>query len=98
MPGLALIAEEFGDRVGFLTVLLNFDRDRDSAIRITDTVNASFITIDANDSVMRSFGNLFTSGLIPETIIIDGDGNVIASIVGGDSDKYRIAIEEALNH
>jgi len=97
MPGLALLAEEFSDRVGFLTVLIDLERDRGTAIQITDSVNAPFLTIDAHDDIFESFGRYFESGYIPETILIDRDGNIIESIVGGDSDIYRAAIENALN-
>ena len=94
---MALITDEFSDKVGFVTVLIGLERDRDEAIRITESVNAQFITIDANDSVFESFGIYFTSGFIPETILIDGDGNIVDSIVGGDADIYREAIQNALN-
>ena len=97
MPGLALITDEFSDRVSFVTILIGLEQDRDEAIRITESVNAQFITIDANDSVFDSFGIYFTSGFIPETILIDGDGNIVDSIVGGDADIYREAIQNALN-
>ena len=97
MPGLALITDEFIDRVGFVTILIGMESDRDAAIQITESVNAQFITIDANDNVFDSFGNHFESGYIPETILIDRDGNIVESIVGGDSDEYRTAIENALN-
>jgi len=97
MPGLALIANEFSDRVGFITILLDFDDYKDAAIRITNEANAQFLTVEANDSVFRSFGHYFASGYIPETILVDVDGNILASIVGGNSDQYRTAIENALN-
>ena len=97
MPGLASLTDEFIDRVGFVTVLIGMDRDRDAAIQITESVNAQFITIDANDSVFESFGNHFESGYIPETILIDRDGNIVDSFVGGNTDVYRTAIENALN-
>jgi len=96
MPGLALIAEEFSDRVGFMTVLLDMNRDRDAAIQITESVNLQFITIDADNSIWDSFGMYFESGYIPETVFFDGDGNVITSIVGGSYDEYRTIIENAL--
>jgi len=97
MPGLALITEEFIDRVGFVTILIDFENDRDAAIQITDSVDAQFMTIDANGSVLESFGKHFTTGYVPEIILIDGEGNIVESIVGGSSDVYRTAIENALN-
>ena len=97
MPGLALITDEFIDRVGFVTILIDMEDDRDAAIQITESVNAQFITIDGNDSVLETFSDLFKTRYLPEAILIDGDGNVVESIVGGGSDEYRTAIENALN-
>ena len=97
MPGLALIAEEFSDRVGFLTVLIGLEDDRNEAMQITNSVNASFMTIDASESVFTSFGRYFESGYIPETLLIDFDGNIIESIVGGNADTYRTALNNALD-
>jgi len=97
MPGLALIADEFGDRVGFITMLISWDSDRDDALEITDSVNASFITVNAEHNDFAPILSLFTSGFIPETILIDEDGNVIDRIVGGNADEYSLAIESALN-
>ena len=94
---MALISEEYNDKVGFVTILLGMENDRNTAIQITDSVNAQFLTIDANESVIMSFGKHFESGYIPESILIDNDGNIIESIVGGDPDVYRTAIENALN-
>ena len=94
---MALIAEELGDRVGFLTVLIDLDSDRGAAIQITESASAPFLTIDANDNVFGSFGRYFTSPYIPQSILIDGEGNLIELLVGGDADTYRSAIESALN-
>ena len=93
---MALIAEEYGDRVGFFTILSGFNDDKDTALRITEAVNAPFITVGLNTSIAGAFGRYFESGYIPETLLIDGNGNIIESIVGGSADEYRIAIERAL--
>ena len=97
MPGLASIADEFGDRVGFLTVLIDMEPYRERAINIVESVNAQFLTIDVNENVYQSLVPHFTSGYIPETVLFDGDGNVLANIVGGSAEEYRNAIENALN-
>ena len=94
---MALITEEYSDRVGFVTILIGMEEDKDSAIQITESVNAQFITVDANESLILSFGRYFESGFIPESLLIDTDGNIVESIVGGDPDVYRTAIENALN-
>ncbi|MCL2662981.1 MAG: hypothetical protein FWE83_06580 [Oscillospiraceae bacterium] len=91
-----MITNEFIDRVGFVTVLIGMERDRDEAIRITESVNAQFLTIDENDSVSESLIIYFSSGFIPETILFDRDGNIVESIVGGNADVFREAIINAL--
>ena len=94
---MASIADEFEDRVGFLTILIDFEYDRDAATQVIDAYHVHAITVEANESVFESFGEHFTSGYIPESILIDGEGNILANIVGGTSDDYRLAIETALN-
>ena len=94
---MALIAEEFGDRVGFMTVLVDFDSDKDAAIKIVESVDLQFITIDANTGFRDSFGKYFTSPYIPQTVFFDGDGNVVTSIVGGSYDDYRTIIEDIIS-
>ena len=94
---MALIAEEFSDRVGFLTVLLDIDYDRAAAIRVIEAEDTKLLTIDATENVFNSFGIHFESGYIPETILIDTNGNIVARLVGGNADQYRAAINEALN-
>jgi hypothetical protein len=93
---LALIAEELGDRVGFFTILFDFERDRDSAIQITENENASFLTVNFSDSVAQAFRQHITASVIPQAFIIDGDGNIIENVIGGDADVYREAIINAL--
>ena len=97
MPGLASLTDDFSDRVGFLTVLLDMEPYRDRAISIVEAVNAQFLTIDVNEEVFLSLLPHFTSGYIPETVLFDGEGNVLANIVGSNTEEYRAAIENALN-
>jgi len=97
MPGLALIADELGDRVGFFTILFDFERDLDSAIRITEAENASFLTVDFTSSVAQVFRRHITASTIPQAFIFDGNGNLIENIVGGDADVYRTAMLNALD-
>ena len=95
---MALITEEFSDRVGIFTILIDAERDRDTAKQITESIDAPFITICENESVYEAIGMLFTSGYIPETLLFDGDGNILESIVGGSPDEYRTAIKKALSN
>ena len=94
---MALIAEEFGERVGFMTFLIGWD-DKDAALRITNDANAPFITVGIEQEQFLPVIDLFASGFIPEMLLIDENGNIVESIVGGSNDDYRAAIENALSH
>jgi len=98
MPGLAELAEEFGDRVGFLSLLGDFDTARDTAIDITEGANAPFITVDAQHPYFADLVQLMQIRFLPTSIIIDAEGNIIGEhIVGSSTDAFRTAIEDALN-
>ena len=95
MPGLMDLADEFGDDIGFITLLGDFDTARDTALRITE--DAPFYTVDAHDSDLEQLMELVQSGFLPTSVIIDANGNVIGEqIVGGGIARLRTAIEDAL--
>ena len=97
IPGLATLAEEYSGRVGFLSLLGDFETAGDTAIRITDNAGASFITVDARHNDLQPLMDLLNSGFVPTSIILDRDGNAVGGqIVGGGIDRFRIAIEDAL--
>jgi len=97
IPGLAELAEEFGDRVGFLSLLGDFGTARESAITITENAGAPFITVDARLGELAGVMGLVGSWFVPTSIIIDASGNVIGEqIVGAGTDRFRAAIEAAL--
>jgi len=96
VPGLVEMANEFADDISFVTLLGDFDTARDAAIRITD--GAPFYTLNANDSDLAQLLELVRSRYVPTSVIIDASGNVIGEqIIGGGTDRFRTAIEYALN-
>ncbi|MDR0272598.1 MAG: TlpA family protein disulfide reductase [Clostridiales bacterium] len=97
MPGLAQLAEEYGDRVGFITLLGDFSTAGENAIRITENAGASFSTVDARHGEFAPLMNLLNSGFVPTTVLLDANGNVIGEqIVGSNLDVFTAAIEGAL--
>jgi len=97
IPGLASLAEEFDDRVGFLSLLGDFADSADNAVRIKQAANAQFYTIDAINPDLLPLLELLDSGFVPTTVLIGADGNVIGEmIVGSSMDIFRSAIEDAL--
>ena len=98
MPGLSELADEFGDRIGFLSLLGDFGTARDIAIDITDGANAPFITVDAGHPDFADLVQLVQARFLPTSIIIDVYGNIIGEhIVGSSADAFRAAIEDALS-
>ena len=98
MPGLSSLAAEYGDRVGFLSMLADFDTGRDSAINITEDANAPFITIDALGNDLSSLLRLLDSGYVPTAVLIGPDGKVIGDqLVGAGANVYRALIDDYLD-
>jgi len=98
MPVLAELADMYGDRVGFITLLGDFDTAQDAAIRITEEAGAPFITANALHSDFQPLMELLNSGFVPTSVIIGRDGNVIGGqIVGGGAERFLVAIHDALD-
>ena len=97
MPGLVELANEYSDRIGFMTLLGDFDTNREVAITITEASDAPFVTVDARHSDFVQLMQLVNSGVVPTSVIIDGYGNVVGEqIIGSRTDVFRTAIEDAL--
>jgi len=94
IPGLEELAQEFSDRVGFLTLLGDFTANQATAISITE--GTSFITVDANIDDFFYLMELLDSGFVPTSAIIGAEGMIGEQIVGGSIDRFRAAIEEVL--
>lgn len=97
MPGLSELADEFGDRVGFISLLGDFDTNRDTAIRIVEGSNIPFLTVNSMDEDFGELVNLILPRALPTSVILDGNGNIIGEhIVGGGTDRFRTALNNAL--
>ena len=97
MPGLAQLSDEFGDRVGFISLLGDFGTARGIAQQITEEAGVSFITVDALLDDFEPLLELLDSGFVPTSVIVGGDGNMIGEqIVGSDISRFREALEYAL--
>ena len=97
MPNMVALADEFGDRVGFVSLLGDFEIGRRTAIQLTEDFNIPFFTMDANYTGFEAFIHFVHSGFVPTVAIIDIYGNMIGEmIVGGSYAMLREAIESAL--
>ena len=96
IPGLVDLAEEFYGRVGFITLLGDFDTAQDTAIRITEDAGASFITMNSRNDDFYDLMGLLASGFVPTSVMIGADGMVGEQIVGGNISEFRTAIERTI--
>jgi len=98
MPELGQVVEMYSDRVGFFGLLLDYDTDRDAALRIKESSGANFLNVDANLPDFRELMRLVESGFVPTTILIDREGNVIGDqIIGARGLGYAVDLDAALN-
>jgi thiol-disulfide isomerase/thioredoxin len=98
MPDLAQLVANYGDRVGFLAMLIDFDNAQGAAsILESFGVPLSFLTVDALIADMRTLLEMVDSGYVPTTIIIDKDGNMIGEqIIGANIHEYVRRLDEYL--
>ena len=97
MPDLANLAEMYDGRVGFFSLLGDFDRGRETAIRIKEESGVQFFTFNANHYEFNELMEALHTGFVPTSVIIGRDGNIIGEpIVGGGINRLQTAIENAL--
>jgi len=91
MPDLAELAEEYGDRVGFIALLDDYGTNLSGAKNIAESagVPLSFIMVDAENNGLADLMSLLSTGYIPTTVIIDGNGDLLVEpLIGAYGDEY----------
>jgi len=97
MPDLASIAEKYGDRVGFIALLDDFNEGKEAIIRLAENAGISFIIVSAGHRDFRVLSRMVQSGYVPTTILIGRDGKMIGErIVGAYGLGYAGFIDKAL--
>ena len=97
IPDLTALALEYEGRVGFLTLLGDFDSGGAAAVRILADAGAGIVTVDANHGELSGLLDLLRSGFVPTSIVIGGDGEPAGDhIVGGNRRVFAAAIDGAL--
>jgi len=97
MPELAYISRKYGNRVGFIGLLDDYDTNKEAAIRLVESAGIPFIMIDAEHNELRNLLKMVQSGYVPTTILIGRDGKIIGEqIVGSYGLDYVGFIEKAL--
>ncbi|MCL2230315.1 MAG: TlpA family protein disulfide reductase [Treponema sp.] len=96
MPDLARIAERYGNRVGFIALLDDFN-NRAAAVRLAQNAGINFIIVDASHRDFRTLRRMVQSGYVPTTILIGRDGRMIGEqIIGALGMGYASHIDKAL--
>jgi thiol-disulfide isomerase/thioredoxin len=97
IPDLAAIAKRYGDRVGFIVLLDDYQDNKAAAIRLAENAGIPFIMVNAKHSNFRTLLQMVQSGYVPTTILIGRDGKVIGEqIVGAYGLGYANFIDKAL--
>jgi len=100
MPDLAELAKAYGDDVGFLALLDDYDSNIAGARRIVEAsgVPDNFISIDAYTPGMRELFELVNSGYLPTTAIIDPSGNLLEQqLIGAYGPEYAGILDRLLD-
>lgn len=101
MPDLSKISEELKDK-NFQMIGLNVFQQA-SAPKIEDFLKAnpiSYITVDGNEDLVQAFAKASGNdmGAVPTTFILNKDGKIVETIVGGkDKDAFLKLINKYLN-
>jgi thiol-disulfide isomerase/thioredoxin len=96
-PDLAVIAKRYGDKVGFIALLDDYQDNKAGAVRLAESAGISFIMVDAGHRDFKTLLSMVQSGYVPTTILIGRDGKVIGEqIVGAKGLGYASFIDRAL--
>ena len=98
MPDLAKLAEEYGDRVGFIGLLDSYSiNNKDVTIRVIEASGVTFPMVDARHGELNELAKLAITGYLPTTILIDSGGNIVGDqIIGAYGSNYYYLIDNAL--
>jgi len=98
MPELAKLAGEYGDRVGFIALLVDYDSNLEGAISIAESAGIpdSFIMVDAGLPEMSDLLLLLQSGSVPTTVIVAPDGRMTEQMVGAYGAAYADILDMLL--
>ncbi|MCL2010430.1 MAG: TlpA family protein disulfide reductase [Synergistaceae bacterium] len=98
MPDIGKIAEKYADRVGFIGLLVDYDSNRQGAIKIKESAGVTFVNIDADTKGLENVLAMLNSGYVPTTVILNRDGEIIGdAIIGARGAGYGAYLDSALD-
>jgi thiol-disulfide isomerase/thioredoxin len=93
MPAFEEVHQELGDEVTFLGLAAAGDRPEDALALVEDTEVTYRTARDVDGDVMNALGGT----LLPTTVLLDADGEIISRHAGElDADEVRALLAEAL--
>ncbi|MCL1903909.1 MAG: thioredoxin family protein [Oscillospiraceae bacterium] len=94
MPKLAKIAEQFGERVGFIALIDDYEQNLEGAVNIIESseVPEAFLMVNANGNGVKSLLELVETGFFPSSVIIYG-----GELIGPEAGANYNLIEGLLN-
>jgi hypothetical protein len=94
---LAELVDEFGDRVGFMGILLDYGRNKSNAVRLVENAGVTFINVDGRHADISGFYTQIQTGFVPTAGLFGTDGNLMGRPISGGVRGYRAAIEAELD-
>lgn len=97
MPDMAEISRDYGDDVGFIGLLLDYDSNADGAVNIIESAGVPdwFIMIDANEPSAAPLLEIVRTGFVPSSAIITKDNHFPEPLSGRN---YAEILDEILGY
>jgi hypothetical protein len=98
MPTLAEFANEYGDSVGFIGLLSDFEANRNGAVNIVNSADMpdNFFMINANDPTVAELVAAVQSGFFPTTAILTANDVFPDSITGKVNERHRSILDAVI--
>jgi len=91
---MAELSKKYGDRVGFIGLVVDFDSNASGAAKIVESagVQNSFIMINANEPSVKPLRDIVQTGFVPAAAVVMKDG----SHRSVSSSEYSSVLDEIL--
>jgi thiol-disulfide isomerase/thioredoxin len=97
LPDLVSLAENYGDRVGFIGLLDDYSSNLSGAVNIMNSVGMpdNFVMIDARLNSVRPMLQMVSTGYVPSTAFLY-DGGTDGPHIGALGNEYARIIDRLL--
>lgn len=95
MPDLQELKEMLPENMNMITICADAEENFDTAKEILEKNDASFDTLMPNEEIEAKF--LSNIDAVPTSLFIDGEGNIVTSVVGAPNGDIAQAYLETMN-